>query len=67
MEEVIRIAHENNIEVVYDASVKMQKILLKLKFRNEMYAAPLFCAGVTAYGSIRASEPAPGKRLEYLA
>ncbi|MDI1496168.1 MAG: Zn-dependent alcohol dehydrogenase [Cenarchaeum symbiont of Oopsacas minuta] len=27
------------------------------------YAAPLFCAGVTAYGSIRASEPSPGKKI----
>ena len=36
------------------------------KIPSEMkseYAAPLFCAGVTAYGSIRASEPAPGRKI----
>jgi len=27
------------------------------------YAAPLFCAGVTAYKAVRAAEPRPGKRV----
>ncbi len=27
------------------------------------YAAPLFCAGITAYKAVRASEPAPNKKI----
>lgn len=30
---------------------------------NPEYAAPLFCAGITAYKAVKASEPAPGKKI----
>ena len=30
---------------------------------NPEYAAPLFCAGITAYKAVKAAEPTPGKKI----
>ena len=48
------------ITVVEDFATKVPETM------KPEYAAPLFCAGITAYKAVKAAEPESGKRLEFL-
>ena len=45
------------ITVVEDFATKVPDSM------NPEYAAPLFCAGITAYKAVKAAEPTPGKKI----